>query len=169
MSGVSIDPRDCASNLLSHRHQTATGIMNEDEVRYDEVSAGVNEALGQICGVSRLSIAPGAAVNEDVDRRVGAGCLVNIEFFILGGAVGDTLRSNALEHRFTGKPATRRDQLLIGSINALVVSVVKLLLVHIEPDKGTLCSRHRTFTHIVSRCIGLSNFSSRPKFICRAS
>src|SRR4029078_3326745 len=102
-SGISIEPRDCASNLLSHRHQTGAGILDADEVRYDEVSAGVNEALGQISGVSRLPVAPGATVNEDVDRRVGAGCLVNIELFILGGAVGDALRSNPLEHRFTGK------------------------------------------------------------------
>src|SRR4029078_5678874 len=98
MRGISIDPRDCASNLLSHRHQTAAGILDEDEVRYDEVSAGVNERLGQISGVSRLSIAPCATVNEDVDRRVGAGCLVNIELFILRGGVGYTIRSHASHH-----------------------------------------------------------------------
>src|SRR5689334_3913235 len=108
--------------------------MNKDEIRYDEVSAGVNKALGQISGVSRLSIAPGATVNENVDRCVTAGCLVYVELFILGRAIGDALRSHPLEHRFASNPAPRRDQLLIGSVNALVVGIVELFLIHIEPD-----------------------------------
>ena len=45
--------------------------MHLNEVGYDKVGAGGDKHFGQIRRVSRLTVAPRAAVNEDVYRVIG--------------------------------------------------------------------------------------------------
>src|SRR6266850_7211018 len=111
--------------------------MHLNEVGYDKVGAGGDKHFGQIRRVSRLTVAPRAAVNEDVYGRVWQRSFVDVELFIFGGSVGNALRRDPFEHRLTGKPASGGDELLVGCINTLIVGVVELLLIHIEPDKRT--------------------------------
>src|SRR5205807_6486106 len=100
--------------------------MYLNKVGYDEVGAGIDKHLGQISGVSRLTVTPRAAVDEDVHRRVRPRSFVDVELFIFGGPVGNALRRDPFQHRFAGQPASGSDKWLIGRVDALVVGVVEL-------------------------------------------
>src|SRR5438067_6213450 len=99
--------------------------MHLNKVGYDKVGAGIDKHLGQIRGVSRLTVPPRAAVDEDVYRRVRPRSFVEVELFIFGGPVGNALWRDPFQHRFAGKPASAGDELLVGCINTLIVSVVE--------------------------------------------
>ena len=68
--GVAIDPADRAPHLLDHRKQAAARVVDVDEVEHDVMRAGVHERLGQERVVGGAVGAPGAAMDEDVDRRI---------------------------------------------------------------------------------------------------
>jgi hypothetical protein len=68
--GVAVNPCDRAAHLLGHRHEVAARLQDVDEVRHHVVRAGVHEKLRRVAGIPREPAAPGAAVDEDVDRGV---------------------------------------------------------------------------------------------------
>ena len=77
--GVLVDPGDRAAHLPRHDHQVAAGIVDIGEIENDAVGAGMHEHLGQEGEVGGAAVAPGAAVNEDLDRRVGRSGPVDVE------------------------------------------------------------------------------------------
>ena len=121
--------------MLRHWQQVAAGVLNLHEVEHDEIGAGVDEHLGGEGEVFGLAVAPGAAVDVDIHRRVGLMSFVDIELFMLAGAVGDALRRKSFQHRLAGGGAALGEQRLIGRVDRLIVSVVELLLIHVEPDE----------------------------------
>ena len=129
-------PGDRAAHLLIHRQQIAAGLFDIDEVDDDGMRAGANERLGLERVIGRLVATPGAAMDEDVDRRVRRGATKNIELFVFAGPIGDALRRSENSPR----PLARRnsagnDPIAIGRIDGLVIGVVERLLVHVEPDE----------------------------------
>ena len=114
--GVFVDPGDGAADLLRHRQQIAAGLLNLHEVEDDEVGAGVDEHLGRTGEIFGLAVAPCAAVDVDIHRRIGPVSFVDVELFMLTGAVGDALRrTESFQGRRTGGGAAFGEQLLIGA------------------------------------------------------
>jgi hypothetical protein len=73
--GIPVDPRDRATDLLGHRHQIAVRLQHIDEVEHGEMGAGIDKQLGRKSVILGHSAAPGAAVNEHIDRCVrSVGC-----------------------------------------------------------------------------------------------
>src|SRR5262249_21307644 len=128
--------------LVDQGKRAAAGLVDIDEVEDDVMGAGLHERLGQECVVRRLVGAPGAAVDEDVDRRVRLSGAVDVELLDLGRSVGNAGGSADRGARAlaVGNPALG-DLVAVGRVDDLVVGVVELLLVHVEPDSWTLGAR----------------------------
>jgi hypothetical protein len=100
------------------------------------MGAGANERLGLQGVIGRLVAAPGAAMNEEVERRLRPCGAENIELLVFAFAIGDAL--GAAENRagpIAGGLAAGNDLGAIRCIGVLVIGVVEFLLVHIELDQ----------------------------------
>src|SRR5207342_3314932 len=86
---VLVHPGHSAANLLSHRHQAATGGDHVDEVGHDEMCARMYEQFRRVAELPCLAGAPSAAVNKHVDRRVRLLGRVNVEHLDRSRAVSD--------------------------------------------------------------------------------
>src|SRR5712691_6419555 len=152
--GVPVDPEDGAAHLIEHGRKIAAGLADVDEIGDDVVGAGAHERLGLHRVVGGLVAQPGAAVQEDVDRRVRLGSAEDVEPFDLASAVGNALgrAESGARTRTVGDPALD-DPRPVGRVFLLVISVVERLLVHVEPDqRGHLRSlvqlRHPKFNSL---------------------
>src|SRR5262249_24209805 len=115
------------------------GVAPRREVEHDEVRAGVDEELRRKRVGARGTDAPGAAVDEDVDRRGRALGCPDVEGLDGRRAVGEALRcAEASAHRVAVRDVAPGDLLLVGRVHALVVGVVELGLIHVEPDPRPL-------------------------------
>ena len=85
-------PGDGAAHLLEHRQQVAAGLIDIDEIDKDRMRAGANERLGLERVIGRLVAAPGAAVNEEIDRAHSARRAEQVELLVFALAVSDPLR-----------------------------------------------------------------------------
>ena len=100
--GILVDPGNGAADLLHHRHQVAASVLHLHEIEHDKIRAGVHEHFrgkGEFLG---LTVAPRAAVDVDIDRRVCTVGPINVELLVLGWTIGDALGSYAFEQRFAG-------------------------------------------------------------------
>src|SRR4051812_10400063 len=70
--GVLVDPGHRPPALIDHGHQVAVELGHVVEIDRDEMRTGLDERLRQIGGLARAAAAPGAAMQEDQDRRVRA-------------------------------------------------------------------------------------------------
>src|ERR671919_1560114 len=108
--GVFVDPCYCGANLLRHWHEAAAGILDLHEVWYHPMSAGIDEHFGQISRVLCLAVAPRAAVNEDINRRIPTASFVNVELLDLRRTVGHSFGlSEPFQCCFTGKLSPESD------------------------------------------------------------
>ena len=138
LSALRADPGDAAPHLVVHREQVAARLVDIDEVEDDAVRAGAHQRLGQQRVVGRLVAPPGAAVDENVDRRVLDAAVENVERLDLGRPVGDALRIAEPRARPLARGVAARHHLrAVRRIDLLVVGVVERLLVHVEQDQRT--------------------------------
>src|ERR1051325_5094328 len=119
--GVLVDPGYGTAHLADHRHQIAASVGDLREIDDDKMRAGVDEDLGRKSKVLGLPVAPGAAVNVDVYRRVGARRSMDVDLFDLAGTVGETQwLAKMCQSRFAGCRAAKREQFLVGGVDALI-------------------------------------------------
>src|SRR5262249_48027958 len=140
-SGISIDPCDGATHLIGHRHEVPVGLFNRYEIDRDEDRAGRDEHFGRIGGVLRRAAAPCAAVDEDLDRRIVACSLVDVDLLDLRQTISDALGLKARPCRFAPQRTPLAKVGLVGCPDALIVRVIELLLIHVEPDAWSLGTR----------------------------
>src|SRR3954468_11502635 len=128
---VVINPRNSATDLVGHRHETAAGVLDLDKVEHDVVCASVDKHFG---GKSKLlcrAVSPCAAMDIDHNRRFSPRGSIDVELLDIGRSIGKSKRrSQALQRRFTSESAPFADMLLIGCVDALVVGVIELFLIH---------------------------------------
>src|SRR5215813_4605024 len=136
--GIFVDPCDCATNLIGHRHEVAVSLFNRYEVNRDEDRAGCDEHLGRIGGVLRRPAAPRATVNEDLDRRIAACSLVYVDLLDLRRTIGDALGFEASPCRLAPQRTPLANVGLVGCPDALIICVIELLLIHVKPDAWSL-------------------------------
>ena len=134
--GVAPGPGQRAAHLLVHREKIAARLLDIDEVDDDGVRAGLQQRLGLQGVIGRLVAAPGAAMDENIDRSVCRGGAEYIEAFVFARPVGDALRRPQNRPRpFARGDAARDDQRAVRRIDVLVVGIVERLLVHVAPDQ----------------------------------
>ena len=108
------------------------------------VRAGLDEQFGRESVVLGETPAPGTAMDEDVDGRVGPCGRVDVEPFDGCGAIGKAPRR---AEPGTGGVAigcvALADLRQIRRVRDLVIGGIELGLVHIEPDGRPLDPRHR--------------------------
>ena len=135
-SRIAEAPGQRAAHLLVHRHQVAAGLLDIDEVDDHRVNAGAHQHFRLQRVIGRLVAAPGAAVNEDIDRRIRRRGAEDVEPLVFARPVGDALRrSDDSAGAFARGDAARDDQRPVRRIDVLVVGVVERLLVHVAPDQ----------------------------------
>jgi hypothetical protein len=130
---VPVDPGDRATHLVGHRHHASAHVLDRGEVRHDEVGTGAHEQLGGKRIVLGEAGAPRDAVDEDVDRRVGAHGRVEVEALDLRRGVCEAPRR--AEPCAGGVALDREawnDLLAIRRPHGLVVGRVQLGLIEIE-------------------------------------
>ena len=107
----------------------------------------MHQRLGLQGVVGRLVAPPGAAMNENVDRRTSSFPLPpagrerteNVEVFVFARPVSDALwRAEDAPRPFARGDAARDDHGAVRRIDLLVVGVVERLLVHVAPDEHCL-------------------------------
>src|SRR5215207_10256021 len=69
--GILVDPGDGSAALIRHRQQVAVQLPHIVEIDRDKMRAGIDEYLGRKAVIFRKLAAPGTAMNENVDRRIG--------------------------------------------------------------------------------------------------
>ena len=97
-------PRRAAPHLVVHREQVATGLIDVDEVEDDAMRAGADSGSAIERVVGRLVAPPGAAVDENVDRRVADAAVEDVERLDLASA----RRRRASGRRSAPSPARSR-------------------------------------------------------------
>src|ERR1700730_9634252 len=95
--------------------------------------------IGRIPGITAT---PSAAVNEHRHWRIPNPRRVDVEHLMRCRPIRDSLgRSEALADELTVAAATLAHLIAIWGVDRLVVGVVKLFLVHVEPDARPLRAR----------------------------
>src|SRR5262249_58400301 len=143
-SRVAVHPGDRAAHLVGDGREASADVLDRREVRHDEVGAGANEQLGRERVVFGEAGAPGAAVDEYVDRRVGPRGRVEVEALDRCRAVREAARR--AEPRAGGIAVggvTPDDLLAVRRPDSLVVGGVELGLIEVEPDARPLRPRER--------------------------
>src|SRR5204863_9847813 len=114
-------------------------VLHGGEIQNDEVRARAHERLRGKSVVLRDPAAPGAAVDEYVDRSVGTLGCEYIEPFDGCGTIGESpWGTEPRTRRFAVGRIAPGDLRLVGRVDALVVGVVELLLVEVEPHARPL-------------------------------
>src|SRR5205807_10638648 len=90
-SGILVHPSDGAADLVGENHQVAAGILYPGEVGNDIMRPGGQEHLGWSREIPRAPAAPGAAMDEDEERRQFASGAVYVQSLYLSRAIGDAL------------------------------------------------------------------------------
>src|SRR5262252_4698204 len=89
-----------------------------------------------------MTAPPGAAVNEHHDRGRFIPGRINVEHLMRGGPIGHSHgRTEALTDEFAYAGTAPVHLIAIWCVDRLVVGIVKLVLIHIEPDEGSLLPR----------------------------
>ena len=100
---------------------------------------GIDEHLGRVGVVDGEPRAPGAAVDEDAHGSVRHFGGEDVERLHRRRAVGETPgRTEAFAGELAVAGAALEDVVAIGGVDELVISVVEILLVHVEPDQRSL-------------------------------
>ena len=128
--GVARYPDERAADLLGDRQEACARVLHPGEVRYDVVGARVDEHLGRERVVLRHAGAPGAAVDEHMDRRVGALGAIEVELLDRLRAVGDApRRAEARSRELAVRRIAAQELLQIWRVLRLVVRRIERGLV----------------------------------------
>src|SRR5216684_2892418 len=131
--GVLVNPGDGTAHLVRHRPEAVRGVLHPHKVGNHVMRPGVDEHLGWERIVFGQPAAPGAAVNEDMDGRVGAFGRINIELLDLRWAVGVAPGcADAGTRRLAVGGKARGDLPEVRRVDALVVSIIEFRLVVVE-------------------------------------
>src|SRR5262249_41115645 len=147
--GVAVDPADRAAYLLDHRKQAPVGVIDSAEFEHDKIAAGAHERFGDKAVIGRAAGAPSAAMNEDRDRRFVHGLsaaarsgAINVEPLDRGRPISEAERiADARPRRDAVGDAPLGQLVAVWRIDELIVGVVERLLIHVEPDNGSLLLR----------------------------
>jgi hypothetical protein len=133
MCGIPVYPGDGAADLIGEHHETATDVLHPGEVGNDIMRPGGEEHLGRNREILRAAAAPGAAMDEDEDRRRGASRSVDVQPLNLGRPVSDALGlADAEAYHFAVADAALDQLLAVRCIGGLVISCVESRLVVVE-------------------------------------
>src|SRR5262249_62164852 len=100
---------------------------------------GIDEHLGRVGVVDGKPRAPGAAMDEDAYGSVWHFGGEDVERLHRRRPVGEALgRAEAFAGELAVAGAAFEDVVAIGGVDELVISVVEILLVHVEPDQRPL-------------------------------
>jgi hypothetical protein len=142
---VFVNPRNRAPHLVGHPQQVTAILCHVDEIRNDENRAGVDEHFRRILVVAAEPCAPRATMHEDMDGRVRCPGGEDVHRFDRGRPIGEALgNAQPFAYEFAVPHATLQDSLDIWRIDSLIVGVIKLFLVHVEPDPWPFRAHRRS-------------------------
>ena len=144
LCGVRVHPTDRATNLIGEHDQPAADILHPGEVGNDVMRARDEEHLRRCGKILRAAAAPGAAVDEDEDRRFAASATIDVEPFDLGRSVRDAFGfADAAARPLAVAVAAPYQLLAVRRIGSLVISCVERGLVVVEKYRRPFFG-HRT-------------------------
>jgi len=122
-----------AAHLIGEHHQIAADVLHPGEIGHHVMRPGAEEHLGRRSEVLRAPAAPGAAMDEDKDRRRHQPAAVDVEPFDLGRSVGDPLGLADAPSRHCAVGDAALDQLLsVERVSGLIIGRVECGLVMVE-------------------------------------
>ena len=161
LPGIAMHPGDRPAHLIGHRHQAAARFAHRDVVRDYRMRAGPDHHLAEERIVSRGAATPGAAMDEDLDRRRPAGKVrrrIDVERLNRRRAVSEPARLADARAREVAVGRVAPEHLArVRRVFALIVGVVERLLVEIEPNRRAV------------RACGLRRGGTRGKRNCPAA